>query len=256
MISARFRTKAPQRLGRRRGGSCPGGSAAPRAASLTAPLDIHPPHPFLIHGWEPANVASWSPAAPASSARTSPSRCAAAIPTGSSSRSTTSSGRGSELNLPRLRAAGVRFVHGDVRAAGDLLALPRVDAIVECSAEPSALAGRRRRHRLRGAARTCSAPGTASSWPGATARSSSSSRRAASIPSRALDALALDETPTRFELADEQPLPGASARGIAETFPLEGARTLYGATKLAAELLVDGVPRRVRPARRRSTAAA
>src|ERR1700710_354996 len=49
--------------------------------------------------------------------------------------------RGSELNLPRLRAAGVRFVHGDVRAQGDLLALAKVDAIVECSAEPSALAG-------------------------------------------------------------------------------------------------------------------
>src|SRR3954451_10306083 len=49
--------------------------------------------------------------------------------------------RGSELNLPRLRAAGVDFVHGDVREPGDLTALPRVDAIVECSAEPSALAG-------------------------------------------------------------------------------------------------------------------
>ena len=32
--------------------------------------------------------------------------------------------------------------------------------------------------------------------------------------------------------------PGASPAGIAEDFPLEGARTLYGATKLAAELLV------------------
>src|SRR3954454_24913743 len=49
--------------------------------------------------------------------------------------------RGSELNLPRLRAAGVRFVHGDVRSLGDLLTLPRTDTIVECSAEPSALAG-------------------------------------------------------------------------------------------------------------------
>src|SRR5881227_1399237 len=49
--------------------------------------------------------------------------------------------RGSELNLAQLREAGVRFVHGDVRAPGDLLALERVDAIVECSAEPSALAG-------------------------------------------------------------------------------------------------------------------
>jgi CDP-paratose 2-epimerase len=32
---------------------------------------------------------------------------------------------------------------------------------------------------------------------------------------------------------------GASAAGISERFPLEGARTLYGATKLAAELLIE-----------------
>ena len=32
--------------------------------------------------------------------------------------------------------------------------------------------------------------------------------------------------------------PGASEHGIAEHFPLGGARTLYGATKLAAELLL------------------
>ncbi len=33
-------------------------------------------------------------------------------------------------------------------------------------------------------------------------------------------------------------MPGASAAGIAEDFPLDGARTLYGSTKLAAELLI------------------
>ena len=35
------------------------------------------------------------------------------------------------------------------------------------------------------------------------------------------------------------PLPGASGAGIAEDFPLAGARTLYGTTKLAAELLIE-----------------
>ncbi len=49
--------------------------------------------------------------------------------------------RGSELNLPRLRAAGVEFVHGDVRELADLLGVGAVDAIVECSAEPSVMAG-------------------------------------------------------------------------------------------------------------------
>ena len=49
--------------------------------------------------------------------------------------------RGGELNLPRLREAGVQFEHADVRVLDDLLALGELDAVVECSAEPSALAG-------------------------------------------------------------------------------------------------------------------
>jgi CDP-paratose 2-epimerase len=57
-------------------------------------------------------------------------------------------------------------------------------------------------------------------------------------PVAALNALAFEETATRFELAEEQSLAGASPAGIAEDFPLDGARTLYGTTKLSAELLI------------------
>src|SRR3954449_10086987 len=49
--------------------------------------------------------------------------------------------RGSELNLPRLREAGVEFVHGDVREPADLAAADDFEAMIECSAEPSVLAG-------------------------------------------------------------------------------------------------------------------
>ncbi len=49
--------------------------------------------------------------------------------------------RGSELNLPRLEAAGVEFVRADVRDRDALLAVRGLAALVECSAEPSALAG-------------------------------------------------------------------------------------------------------------------
>src|SRR5262249_48649135 len=51
--------------------------------------------------------------------------------------------RGSELNLTRLTQADVRFVHGDIRAREDVLALmPEAPGlIIECSAEPSAQAG-------------------------------------------------------------------------------------------------------------------
>ncbi len=58
-------------------------------------------------------------------------------------------------------------------------------------------------------------------------------------PIAPLESLALEETDTRFELAAEQPIAGASPAGIAEAFPLGGARSLYGATKLSAELLIE-----------------
>jgi CDP-paratose 2-epimerase len=57
-------------------------------------------------------------------------------------------------------------------------------------------------------------------------------------PVVALDSLAYGEGASRFELRDAQEAHGASAAGIAEDFTLHGARTLYGATKLAAELLI------------------
>src|SRR3954470_20547374 len=50
--------------------------------------------------------------------------------------------RGSELNLPRLRAAGVEFQHGDVRVESDLGLTDPIDAVIECSADPSVMAGR------------------------------------------------------------------------------------------------------------------
>lgn len=58
-------------------------------------------------------------------------------------------------------------------------------------------------------------------------------------PLAALEAVALEETDRRFELAAEQPVTGISTEGIAESVPLAGARTLYGTTKLGAELLIE-----------------
>jgi CDP-paratose 2-epimerase len=145
--------------------------------------------------------------------------------------------RGSELNLPRLRAAGVEFVHGDVRERDDLDAVGPVDALVEASAEPSVLAGLDGgldylvRTNLLGAHNCLDL----ARRHGAHVVFLSTSRV---YPVAALTGLALEEAGTRFELAAEQPVPGASPDGISEAFPLDGARTPYGATKLAAELLV------------------
>jgi CDP-paratose 2-epimerase len=145
--------------------------------------------------------------------------------------------RGSELNLPRLREAGVRFIHGDVRELGDLLALDPVDALLECSAEPSVLSG------LDGDTRYI----VASNLMGAHHCLELARRDAAQVlflstsrvyPFTTLDCAAYREEPTRFEIEPYQDIPGLSTEGVSELFPLEGPRTFYGATKLAAELLV------------------
>ena len=57
-------------------------------------------------------------------------------------------------------------------------------------------------------------------------------------PVAAEERLAFREADTRFELVDEQAFAGASSLGVAEDSPLPGARALYGASKLAAELLL------------------
>lgn len=147
--------------------------------------------------------------------------------------------RGSELNLPRLEAVGVAFVRGDVREPSDLDALAPHDVLIECSAEPSVLAGY-----------SDDRPMFEANLIGAYNCIQLARRDAAQLiflstsrvyPIAALTSATLDEGATRFELApaSRQQLPGISEHGIAEDCPLVGARTLYGTTKLAAELLIE-----------------
>ena len=145
--------------------------------------------------------------------------------------------RGSELNLPRLSAGGVRFVHADVRAQGDLEGAGALDAIVECSAEPSVLAG------LDGSTDYL----VDSNLVGAYRCFELARKNDAQVvfistsrvyPYGVLQAARLTEDATRYSLADEQDVAGLSSRGVSEELSLEGARSLYGATKLAAELLL------------------
>ncbi|WP_375415780.1 NAD-dependent epimerase/dehydratase family protein [uncultured Hymenobacter sp.] len=146
--------------------------------------------------------------------------------------------RGSELNLPRLRAGGVEFVHGDIRNQEDFDALPPVEAVIEASAEPSVLAG------------LTSAPDyLINTNLSGTVNCLNYARRhdAAFIflstsriyPINQIDKIQTEEAATRFEISSEQILAGISARGLAEDFPLEGYRSLYGATKLCSEYLIQ-----------------
>lgn len=145
--------------------------------------------------------------------------------------------RGSELNIARLAEAGVEFVHGDIRNREDL---PKgdFDLILECSAEPSVTAG------YGGSPEyliNTNLSGTINCLELARERDSdfiflSTSRV---YPMEKLSSLRYSERETRFELDGEQPFPGASELGVSEEFPLDGARSLYGATKLASELFVE-----------------
>jgi CDP-paratose 2-epimerase len=144
---------------------------------------------------------------------------------------------GSELNLPRLREHRVEFRHGDVRVGQDLMAIEPIDALIECSAEPSALAGSDGNTSYVVGSNLIGAHNCLelARRDGAQVVFLSTSRV---YPFAALDRAGFRERETRFELLPEQELPGMSAFGVSERFPLDGARTLYGATKLAAELLV------------------
>lgn len=145
---------------------------------------------------------------------------------------------GSALNLPRLEDAGVRFVRGDVRDRAALDSIERIDALVECSAEPSALVG------MSG---DTNYPFETNLVGAYNCLELARRDRAQFLflstsrvyPYPALNDLALERGATRFELASEQSVPGVTEAGISERFPLAGPRTLYGATKLAAELLVS-----------------
>ncbi len=148
--------------------------------------------------------------------------------------------RGSELNLPRLRAHGVQFINGDVRREQDLLNAPPCELILDCAAEPSVQAGLNSApHRVvesnfNGAFHCLEA---ARRWDASLLFLSTS--RVYPIP--ALNALPFYEDDSRFRWitppGGEQP--GVSTAGVTETFPLDGPRSLYGTTKLSAEMLIQ-----------------
>lgn len=146
--------------------------------------------------------------------------------------------RGSELNLKRLKEAGVEFHHGDIRNKEDFDSLPAVNAVIEASAEPSVLAG------LNGTPDyliNTNLVGTINCLNYSLKHKAdfiflSTSRV---YPIRTIETLNFEEKETRFVLSGQQPVGGVSAKGIAEDFPLAGARSLYGTTKLASELIIQ-----------------
>lgn len=144
--------------------------------------------------------------------------------------------RGSELNVPRFQKAGVRFHKGDVR---DPNSFPpgRFDVLIECSAEPSVLAGQDGspdylfQTNLVGAYQCLE---KARAWNSELIFLSTSRV----YPIATLEAHAWREEATRFAWLDSGN-DGIMSRGVSEGIDLSGARSLYGYTKLSAEQLIE-----------------
>ena len=146
---------------------------------------------------------------------------------------------GAETNRLRLERRGVKFVHGDLRAASDMTGLPVCDWVIDAAANPSVLAGtsgagssrRLFEHNL-------TALGNVLEYcrefkAGFLLLSSS---RVYSIP--ALASIPLRVQDQSFHLDATAPLPvGLSAQGIGVDFPTTAPVSLYGATKLASEIM-------------------
>jgi CDP-paratose 2-epimerase len=144
--------------------------------------------------------------------------------------------RGSELNLPRLQDNGVQFQKGDVRETAAFPVGP-FDFLIECSAEPSVLAGSNGspdylfETNLVGAYRCLE---MARNWKSNFIFLSTSRV----YPIAQLEAHSWHEEVTRYVWEDNG-VPGITSHGVAETLDLTGARSLYGYTKLSAEQLIE-----------------
>ena len=145
--------------------------------------------------------------------------------------------KGSELNVPRITQKGIRFINGDVRKKQDIKSL-EFDLLIECSAEPSVLAG------------VNSSPDYLidTNLGGAINCFEAARQREAAVfflstsrvyPISELSGLNYSETQTKFELSKKQTIQGLSQKGISEYFPMGKTRSLYGATKLSAELILQ-----------------
>jgi CDP-paratose 2-epimerase len=146
--------------------------------------------------------------------------------------------RGSELNIPFLKSAGVEFIHGDIRNREDLCFDEKIDFIIDAAAEPSILAGL---DETPDYLMHTNLNGTIHLLSLAKKHSAgfiflSTSRI---YPIKLLEKLNYCEAESRFELEEAQTVPGCSRDGISETFPLLGARSFYGTTKLASELVLQ-----------------
>ncbi len=146
---------------------------------------------------------------------------------------------GSETSRPRLKTAGVAVKHGDVRCASDLEVIGDAGWLIDAAANPSVLAGVDGRASSRQAVEH-NLVGTLNVLEFCKQRGAGlvllSTSRVYNV--KALNALPLVVRHQAF-VPDESALwpNGASAAGVTEAFSTAGPVSLYGATKIASEVM-------------------
>lgn len=147
--------------------------------------------------------------------------------------------RGSELNISRLRANNIQFIHGDIRNVEDFDEIGNIDILIDAAAEPSVVSGM---NSTPDYLINTNLVGTVNCLNFALKNNAlfvllSTSRV---YPIGLLNEIPLIEEKSRFSINDlENKIQGVTKEGVTESFPLHGARSFYGTTKLAAELLVE-----------------
>ena len=147
--------------------------------------------------------------------------------------------RGSERNVVPLRGHGVTVLRGDMRLQEDLQELPGdYDYVIDAAAEPSVHAG------VNGSPRyllDTNLVGAMNILEFCRVRHAGlmflSTSRVYSIDH--LCSLPLTEGDSAFSLKTSSLSEGISRHGINEEFPVTGYRSLYGSSKLAAEMLIE-----------------
>lgn len=146
---------------------------------------------------------------------------------------------GSWINKDPLKELGIKVIHGDIRHASDLAALPAVDWVIDAAANPSVLAGvdgktsslQLVQHNLQGTINLLEY--CKNHQAGFVLLSTS---RVYSIPG--LSELKVAEFDGAFQPLPDQNFPvGITAKGVNETYSTAPPVSLYGSTKVASEHL-------------------
>ena len=145
--------------------------------------------------------------------------------------------KGSESNIGQLEKLGCTFFKGDISIQSDIDALPKVNWVIDCAAEPSVLAGldggslKLINNNLTGTfylLEKCKRDNAGFIML--------STSRVYSI--NALNTIQFSSNGKRFEIPTSGNLPiGFSEKGAAEHFTTSAPISMYGATKLASEVL-------------------